>query len=422
MREYIPVITSVPLFMLGMFIAHVSPEFGNIINYSVSEFVEGFGYVAPLIIYLVLSSSLSGLISTKKTWRLSTYVIGWFAVKRLIACFWAIFFTALVFRFPLLSTTTSSSQINEVLPRSIQNIFAMFTQSTYFIAIWLAIITAFLAYKFVKVALVLDRVIVSIERLGKYMLYLTPVFMLAVGAYIYSLPNNLQSSLNPGVGSIKFKVVNVLGLTLDLNKGANMAIFYIVGSILIGVMGLMMHSVWVLWTKYKVRKFSLRYYFGKYLVKVYPLLWATSSESVANPLCLYLTKKFAPWVKKEIRRFVVVSGSTLDSNGTVMCVFFVLGMVAAVLGLPLSVFDLLLLIPLVFIIAYGIPGIPGELVIFAGPLATMLNVPMSILPLFLVLYSGLQIGLPDSFRTADNKSDDFLNAILVNEVYERWND
>ena len=155
------------------------------------------------------------------------------------------------------------------------------------------------------------------------------------------------------------------------------------------------------------------------MIKVYPLLWATSSEALATPLNLYLTKKYAPWVHKTVRRFTVGTGSFLNINGTVISVFVLLGLVVAMLGIPISLFELLLAVPIVFLISFGVPGIPGELVLFAGPLAIILKIAPEVVPIFLALYIGLQIGLPDSFRTGTNSTDDHVCAILLNEKYEK---
>ena len=81
--------------------------------------------------------------------------------------------------------------------------------------------------------------------------------------------------------------------------------------------------------------------------------------------------------------------------------------------------ELLILLPVVFLISYGVPGIPGELVLFAGPIATMLTIPEATLPVFLAVYLGIQLGLPDSFRTGNNSTDAYVQAIIVNAVYEK---
>jgi len=74
---------------------------------------------------------------------------------------------------------------------------------------------------------------------------------------------------------------------------------------------------------------------------------------------------------------------------------------------------------MVFLIAYGVPGLPGELILFAGPIAVLINIPETVLPIFLVLYSGLQLGLPDSFRTGNNSTDDCIFSILLDDIYKK---
>ncbi|MDM8568074.1 hypothetical protein QUF50_00885, partial [Thiotrichales bacterium HSG1] len=66
---------------------------------------------------------------------------------------------------------------------------------------------------------------------------------------------------------------------------------------------------------------------------------------------------------------------------------------------------------------YGVPGIPGELVLFGGPMAICMGVSPELMPIFLGLYIGLQIGLPDSFRTASNSTDECLCAIILNKKF-----
>jgi len=167
----------------------------------------------------------------------------------------------------------------------------------------------------------------------------------------------------------------------------------------------------------QVKEFSIKKYFKKYWIRVYPLLWATSSEAIATPLNLYLVKKYFPHIKDEVRRFVIGIGSYVSINGTMICVLVLAGAVASLLGVQLSLLQLLLCVPIVFLIGFGVPGIPGELLLFAGPVVMMLEVPEAILPAFMALYLGLQLGLPDSFRTGSNSSDDSVNANFLNEIY-----
>jgi len=161
----------------------------------------------------------------------------------------------------------------------------------------------------------------------------------------------------------------------------------------------------------------VRDYFRTYWVKAYPLLWSTSSESLATPLNLYILSKHAPWVRPIVRRIVIGAGSVLCTNGTLICAIILLGLVGSILGFQFSFLELLLVIPVAFLISFGIPGIPGELLLFAGPFAMVLGIPPEAIPLFLTLYLGLQLGLPDSFRTGGNTTNNYVYAILLNEVY-----
>ena len=129
------------------------------------------------------------------------------------------------------------------------------------------------------------------------------------------------------------------------------------------------------------------------------MLWSTSSEALATPLNLCLVKRHYPRITREIRGFTVGGASFLGINGTVICVYTLGGLVTSMLGIEVSFLQLLMTIPLVFLLGYGVPGIPGELVIFAGALSIILGVPVEVVPVFLALYIGFQIGLPDSFRT-----------------------
>jgi len=95
------------------------------------------------------------------------------------------------------------------------------------------------------------------------------------------------------------------------------------------------------------------------------------------------------------------------------------GLVAELLGIQISFLQLFFSIPLVFLIGYGVPGIPGELLLFAGPMTIILGVDPAIAPVFLTLYVGLQIGLPDSFRTGANSTDDCVNGVILQTTYDK---
>ena len=198
-----------------------------------------------------------------------------------------------------------------------------------------------------------------------------------------------------------------------------MITIYVLGAVLTGVACMIWQLIFLVIARAQESRFSIIGYFKNYWIRVYPLLWATSSEALATPLNLYLAKRHAPWIPSTIRRFTIGVGSYLDINGTIINVFILGAIVLLILGLNVSVIELLLIIPVVFLISYGVPGIPGELVLFAGPMATSLSIPDSSIPVFLAVYIGIHLGLPDSFRTGNNSTDAFVGSIMMNAIYER---
>ena len=205
---------------------------------------------------------------------------------------------------------------------------------------------------------------------------------------------------------------------MDTSTTVGMVSAYVAGALLVAVACFVWHFGLLALAKHREKRFSLGDYFKNYWIKAYPLLWSTSSESIATPLNLYILKSRLPWVHSTVRRLVAGAGSVLCTNGTLISVFILIGLVGAIMGLRFSLLELLLCIPVAFLISFGIPGIPGELLLFAGPLALILPIPPELLPVFLALYLGLQIGLPDSFRTGGNTTNNFVYCVLLNKTYE----
>ena len=257
-----------------------------------------------------------------------------------------------------------------------------------------------------------------VESIGGRMVSIVPFFMLAVGTYIYQLPKILRENMGESGAVGALRPLDICGITIHAETGAQLFVVYCVGALLTGIACVVWHLGLLAVAKSKMRSFSLRTYFARYWVRVYPLLWATSSEALAMPLNLYLTRKYWRHTRPEVCRLAVGSGSFLSINGTMICVFLLAALVAKLLGIEVTVLQFLLSMIFIFLLGYGVPGIPGELILFAGPLVELLGVPPSVAPTFLLLYVGLQIGLPDSFRTGANSTDNCVSCLLLNEVYE----
>jgi len=406
---------SLVCFMVGAFWADQSVEFAHFISGLMEGFIDGYSYIAPIAIYLILTPTLIKLFASAtqgKGFAVNTII--WFAKARLLACIYAVIITVVVFGMPLYS---QADGFLEASVESLESLGWMLTHSVYFYAVYASIVTVLIVSRLPKTAAVLAKGVDLVEYLGRMIVPIIPFMMLAVGAYVTILPSILEEELAGSVVFSELGTVTMLGVPIDITTSLGMMLLYVLGALLTGVVCGVWHGGLLTMAKRRMPHFSVRTYFKEYWVKVYPLLWATSSEALATPLNLYLVKKFIPNVRDEVRQFVVGTGSFLNINGTVINVFLMTGLVAAILGVEVSMLQLLLLIPIVFLIAYGIPGIPGELVIFGGPIALSLGLAPEVTPIFLALYIGLQIGLPDSFRTAANSTDECLSAIILNDKY-----
>lgn len=402
-------------FAIGIFWADQSTDFAYFISDTMDSFIDSYSYFAPVAIYLILTPTLIKLfLSETRGKSFANYTIKWFVIARIIACLYAVVFTTVAFGLPLYSSADGfMAAVNE----SFQSLGWMLTHSVYFYAVYASIITVIISLRLRKMANVLVKGVDLIEYLGKFIVPIIPFLMMAIGAYVTILPEVLEKSMGPEFSNVRVDAVTMLGFTIDISSSLGMILLYILGALLTGLVCGIWHVGLIIMAKRKQPDFSLREYFSVYWVKVYPMLWATSSEALATPLNLYMVKKLCPTIPDEVRQFVVGTGSFLNINGTIINVFLMTGLVAAILDIDISLLQLLLSIPIVFLIGYGVPGIPGELVLFGGPVAICMGVSPELMPVFLGLYIGLQIGLPDSFRTAANSTDECLCAVILNKKF-----
>lgn len=401
--------------VFGIFWADQSKAFAYSVSNMMESFIDGYSYFAPIAIYLILTPTLTKLfLSESNGKRFAKYTIKWFVVARIIACVYGVIWTAIAFGIPFYSSVDGFS---EAIIKSLSSLGWMLTHSVYFYAVYASVITVFIVLKNKKSSAAMASGVDLIEYLGQFIIPIIPLLMMAIGAYVTILPEVMEKSLGAEFSNIQAHTVTILGFTVDITTSLGMILLYILGALLTGFVCGIWHIGLLIMVKRGNPDFSLREYFSVYWLKVYPMLWATSSEALATPLNLHMVKKLCPTIPDEVRQFVVGTGSFLNINGTIINVFLMTGLVAAILNVEISFLQLLLSIPIVFLIGYGVPGIPGELVLFGGPMALSMGVSPELMPVFLGLFIGLQIGLPDSFRTAANSTDECLCAIILNKRY-----
>ncbi|HYI00973.1 cation:dicarboxylate symporter family transporter [Hyalangium sp.] len=375
-----------------------------------------YGTVAPILLYLILAPSLLKVVrhSLAGGGWFPLKTLAWFAKARLAACLLAIAVVSAVYQLPLLESGQGTKLLG--LRASLGVLGRTMTESPYFFAIYASFGTVLLLWK--RQGWLIQKFVELpelVETLGRLLTRVTPLFTLLMGLYIVNLPAALQERFQ-GQAGLAPRSVPFLGGTLEAVGSSGILWTYLALSLLTGILCLGWHLVLLLYVKLQLRGFSILGYLRDYLARIYPLLWSTCSEALAMPLNLYLIGKHYPGIQGTVRQFTVGAGSVLSTNGTLMCCFAMIPAVGAMVGVEVSVTKLLLCLPVIYILGFGVPGIPGELVLFAGPIMSILSVPGEQQQLFLLAFIGLQAGLPDSFRTGANATESCPAALLLSRT------
>ena len=211
--------------------------------------------------------------------------MNWFAIRKVLASVWAIIFIFAVFRIPFLPQ--GSVSLTDGLGQTMGSLGEMMLTSTYFWAMYAAIAVAVISPRVERLTRFLEKIMDLVEVMGSYLLPIMPVFMFAIGAYIYGLPANVQEQvgLNAEGNSVLIDL-NIWGWVTSLQTPTGMITIYVMGALLTAIACFIWHFVFLLVARAFEPRFSIIGYFKNYWVKVYPLLWATSSEALATPLQL----------------------------------------------------------------------------------------------------------------------------------------
>lgn len=112
----------------------------------------------------------------------------------------------------------------------------------------------------------------------------------------------------------------------------------------------------------------------------------------------------------------IVFGTVLNKNCTTMAVLLVTITVSRLLEIPISLTEILMLIPPVLILGLESPGIPGGAGFFMSPIiGVLLSAPD--MNLFVTTFITVYSGLIPMFATAGNTTDDGIVGTLLNDKF-----
>jgi Na+/H+-dicarboxylate symporter len=157
----------------------------------------------------------------------------------------------------------------------------------------------------------------------------------------------------------------------------------------------------------------------KQIIAYYAAVWPTgfgtggSYETLAMNLVSAETELGLP---REMAEVSIVFGTVMNKSCATMSVMLVTISVARLLGFPISMAEILTLIPPVLILGLESPGIPGGAAFFMSPIVAVLLHARDVdafVATFITMYSGL---IP-MFSTAGNTTNDGLVGALLNDRF-----
>jgi Na+/H+-dicarboxylate symporter len=121
-------------------------------------------------------------------------------------------------------------------------------------------------------------------------------------------------------------------------------------------------------------------------------------------------------LSRDIAEVSIVFGTVMNKSCASMSVMLVTISVARLLNFPLSLMEILTLIPPVLILGLESPGIPGGAAFFMSPVVAVL-LHVRDVDLFVATFLAMYSGLIPMFATAGNTTNDGLVGALLNDRF-----
>ena len=157
----------------------------------------------------------------------------------------------------------------------------------------------------------------------------------------------------------------------------------------------------------------------KQLISYYAAVWPTgfgtggSYETLAMNLVSAESELGLP---REMAELSIVFGTVMNKSCASMSVMLVTISVARLLNVPISMAEILTLIPPVLILGLESPGIPGGAAFFMSPIVAVL-LHVRDVDAFVATFVAMYSGLIPMFSTAGNTTNDGLVGAMLNDRY-----
>lgn len=377
----------------------------NLARSIVSEGVHVLTFIGPVIVGLSVAASLSELIRKRMATTVFKYGVYWFFVIRVISALFTIAMVALIFRSPLLPAHFDAFSFDQLSVVFGNTIFVVLTGSIGF-----AVIIGWIGSKQDQIHMLLQLVNNGLNNIGEALSFLILPATFTLGIYI--------SGLDKIIVGQAANVSMVVQSPLLLYALSLVAFVLIAYGWQIGYLYLAIRNR---------NDVTMKSFFIEYYIHVWPLAASTMSEVITFPVSLSRARKAFPKMEKDIRSFVLSLGTSMNVTGNMINGFVIAGFISYALGYPISVLELLLVVPVISIVALGEVGFPGDSILLLGlVVVAMMAVPDNFMTnfneVFLALWFTLEVGLQDCFRTGINVTDNAIHALLLDKYYKQGKD
>jgi Na+/H+-dicarboxylate symporter len=124
-------------------------------------------------------------------------------------------------------------------------------------------------------------------------------------------------------------------------------------------------------------------------------------------------------LSRDIAEVSIVFGTVMNKSCATMSVMLVTVSVASLLNFPISLVEILTLIPPVLILGLESPGIPGGAAFFMSPIVAVL-LHVHDIDVFVATFVTMYSGLIPMFATAGNTTNDGLVGALLNDRFSSY--
>ena len=158
--------------------------------------------------------------------------------------------------------------------------------------------------------------------------------------------------------------------------------------------------------------FFTRIHVRNFIRAMYPVqlfAFSTSSSAATLPLTLETVERELK-VSEEVSSFVLPVGTTINMDGTSCYQSIAILFIAQVLGIDLSISQLLIIVAMTILSSIGTPAIPGGSYVILTMVLTSVGIPAEGLALILGIDRPL-----DMLRTAVNVTGDATVASIVDK-------